>query len=197
MTSSVFFLSREQRFYNVQVVLDKLHAGLSVNMKKTHRTSLTIRGHIVSASGIQVGPDKLEIVHDIPIHSHNNKQQSCHHYTLYYTDYNTSFVFLTVNNHKHPIIQSLFATSSYTKTKPYSSYTKPTKCSAGDAVSWSQKEENAIHQYFFGIKSVVLWFLWMQRIKSCGYVCFPGEVCGDVCWSSVSKKSHTSSFPPT
>ena len=49
--------------------LDKLrNAGLSVNMKKSKlfRTSLKFLGHIVSATGVHVDPDKIEAMQNFP-----------------------------------------------------------------------------------------------------------------------------------
>lgn len=66
----IFSQSWEQHFYDVQAVLDKLQsAGLSVNMKKSKlcRTSLRFLGHIVSATGVHVDPDKTEAVRNFPV----------------------------------------------------------------------------------------------------------------------------------
>ncbi|KAE8297832.1 Retrovirus-related Pol polyprotein from transposon 17.6 Protease [Larimichthys crocea] len=65
----IFSSSWEQHSYDVQAVLDKLqNAGLTVNMKKSKlfRTSLKFLGHIVSATGVQVDPDKIEAVQNLP-----------------------------------------------------------------------------------------------------------------------------------
>ena len=66
----IFSQSWEQHFFDVQAVLDKLRsAGLSVNMKKSKlcRTSLRFLGHIVSATGVHVDPDKTEAVCNFPV----------------------------------------------------------------------------------------------------------------------------------
>ena len=65
----IFSSSWEQHSYDVQAVLDKLrNAGLSVNMRKSKlfRTSLKFLGHLVSATGVQVDPDKIEAVQNYP-----------------------------------------------------------------------------------------------------------------------------------
>lgn len=93
MTSSVFSVMGTT-FFNVQVVLDKLHAGLSVNIKK-----IKLEFKWIQASW------KLRRKFQYPVPTKNSNPVITY-YTLYYTDYNASFMFLTVNNHKYPIIQS-------------------------------------------------------------------------------------------
>lgn len=62
----------QQHFQDIQAVLDKLkQAKLTVNMSKSHffRQSLKFLGHMVSAAGVQVDPEKTKAVEEYPVPS--------------------------------------------------------------------------------------------------------------------------------
>lgn len=66
----IYSASKQQHFLDIDAVLSKLRkANLTVNMKKTHffRDSLKFLGHIVSATGVEADPEKVQAVQDFPV----------------------------------------------------------------------------------------------------------------------------------
>ncbi len=66
----IYSKTKEQHLVDLRVVMEKLSkAGLSLNMKKCHffQCRLKFLGHIVSARGLEVDPDKTQAISEYPV----------------------------------------------------------------------------------------------------------------------------------